>query len=187
MWVLLPILEATIIRATLTIALILGQHKLLQYRYPHVEEELQKSESRKVDALQMKIPDKVKAAIIGLARSAVATGKDDDIEMRDQPYLLGDSGGTNGVNTDRDDELSDHSCVLNDDVLSWMVYMRVMVCLLVPFIQLAVIIAARALLGEADFFQAAEKTFAERTYPHYAANIFNYGSRAIPRLMWFYI
>lgn len=98
------------------------------------------------------------------------------ITARDLLPNIGMSGG--------DEDLE--KCILNDRMLAWICYVKTSVCVSVPILQLAVIIAARVYLGNA-MWQAGIETFKERSWSHYWGHVWSEGTRGWIRLVWTYL
>lgn len=59
-------------------------------------------------------------------------------------------------------------------------------CIAIPFLQLACVVAAKVWLG-GGFRNAADSAFAERSWSHYQQHVRSAGRSAFLPLLWYYL
>jgi len=94
-------------------------------------------------------------------------------------------GEVDGSN-EKDLDLKTEKCILNDQLMAWICYMKASVCLTLPFLQLAVVIAARLFSGE-GMWESALNTFAERSWAHYFGHLKDVNAGGTLKLLWYYV
>merc|ERR1712007_200284 len=89
--------------------------------------------------------------------------------IKDDLLEIAEVSNSSVIETNKDAEPLDlektEKCILNDEMLAWLSYFKVSVCVTAPILQISVIIAART-CGGTDVWTSASTTFAERSWAH---------------------
>jgi len=185
-WIAIPVCVALIVKSLLEAGIVLGQTLAFERWHPELAQRI-RDEGTRVNSLKVKMPQAVPANVIGRARELVSP--ENHIELPDvvdttqtNQDLLQEAGEVH----ENGEKEKTEQCILNDPMLAWICYMKVSLCLSLPFIQLAVVIAARLFSGE-GMMAAAQNTFAERSWAHYFDHLKDVGAGGILKLFWYYI
>lgn len=188
-WIAIPICLALFLRTLLNIGIIVGQACIFEKWHPDLARHIREEGSR-VDSLKVRMPSSVPANVIGCARELAMTSA--QVELSEavntkniKDDLLQESGQVHDID-DKDLGLKAEKCILNDEMLAWSCYMKVSLCVSLPFLQLAVVIAAR-IFGGGGMWESALSTFAERTWAHYFENLKGVNAGGLLKLIWYYI
>jgi len=182
-WVALPVTFAFAVCHLVVCALWLGHIWLFERANPQLADRV-RLEGTRVQPMQLKLPDRFPSRIIGVARDLVQPGGDleNAREMGVLTNLTEDHGHAEANEKLAPGESSADKCILNDQLTVSVTSLKVAVCAFLPLLQLTVVVAAKLLLG-AGFFGAAEDTFAERSWSHFAGHVRDQGYAALVPLL----
>jgi hypothetical protein len=197
-WICLPVLATVMLSHTLVIMLISGQAMLFEKRYPELAQRCKESGKRDVAMSAMKLtkmPEHVIGAVRDLHSEMVRqSAKVRDIELIEggkhelleegTPPFLNVNGTGKGMAADWN--RANDKCILSDQSLACIFYLKVLMCVFMPLLQLSVIVAAKVFLG-ASMWQAASSAFTERSWGHYVQHVSSAGAPGAPKLLWYYL
>mmetsp|Transcript_58072 Transcript_58072/g.149507 ORF Transcript_58072/g.149507 Transcript_58072/m.149507 type:complete len:397 (-) Transcript_58072:6-1196(-) len=190
-WVIVPIAASALLSHCLALALIGGQAYLFEMRNPDLAQRI-RAEGKKINLLKVKMPKHVPARILGRAQElATFNGWKDDEKLKiTQEDLLARAPDSSPQAMDDTGEpaLEEmmEKCILNDEVLAFIMFSKSCLCMALPFLQVCVVVAAKVYLGD-GLWAAAQHTFNERSMAHYVEHIRERGVSGLAPLLWYYL
>jgi len=186
-WIALPVFLAYLLWTATYNGIILFYFFLVKRRYPDLAARMKAAGAELKP--KRELPHKVAARMIGMARDAAVVGgtriignargeASPELQMLEADLPL-------APEKECEEEIED-ACIMNDHGLALVCSAKVFLCITVPMIQLAVIVATRVYLGM-DPWNAALHSFQERTWAHYFLHVSEMRAQDVPSLLWLYL